>query len=442
MSPISNEARCTSCHAGYGWRDAHFDFSDKSSMDCLVCHDTTGTYDKSPKKAGLPAEDVDLKYVAENVGHTSRQTCGSCHFNGGGGDAIKHADLSRALRQPQRSCDVHMGGYDFRCTTCHETRNHRISGRSSSVPVAEGKVSCRDCHGQRPHAGDKLIDHHLNEHGQHLDCNTCHSPVFAKCQPTKTWWDWSKAGNKQRQPQKGPLGMPDYHVKKGEFKWRQAAKPSYAWFNGHMDRVLLGDKVNPNKEVINITEPVGSRLDPASRITPFKVMKGVQALDATKHHFLVPHLFPRGPEDKTAYWKHFDWAKAFEAGMEEANLPYSGQYQWQETWMYWRMEHEVMPADLALSCAHCHPSLDQEGEKTCNRCHQDKRDVKFKELARKRAEYRKLHYPWEDLQHLQQKSNYLDFEALGYEGDPIIHGGRFTQLPFGDKPQQKEADKP
>jgi hypothetical protein len=71
--------------------------------------------------------------VAKNVGHTSRKTCGDCHFNGGGGEAVKHADLSRQLLQPERNCDVHMGGYDFQCTECHRTRNHKIAGRSSSV---------------------------------------------------------------------------------------------------------------------------------------------------------------------------------------------------------------------------------------------------------------------------------------------------------------------
>jgi hypothetical protein len=30
------------------------------------------------------------------------------------------------------------------------------------------------------------------------------------------------------------------------------------------------------------------------------------------HYLLVPHLYPKGnKEDKTAYWKHRDWQKAF-----------------------------------------------------------------------------------------------------------------------------------
>ena len=53
-SPISNEARCTSCHAGYGWSDKNFHFSDQSNVDCLACHDNTGTYKKFGTDAGHP----------------------------------------------------------------------------------------------------------------------------------------------------------------------------------------------------------------------------------------------------------------------------------------------------------------------------------------------------------------------------------------------------
>ena len=241
----------------------------------------------------MPAKNVDLKKVAENVGHSSRKSCGACHFNGGGGDAIKHADLSRQLLKPSRNCDVHMGGYDFTCAECHTTKNHKIAGRSSSVPVAEGAVNCTDCHSNEPHYCGSLLDAHLNKHSKTIDCNTCHSPVYAKCKPTKTWWDWSKAGNKKRKPKKDKYGQIDYVWKKGEFKWEESAKPTYAWFNGYMNRILIGDKVDINKNIINLTEPIGSINDQSSKITPFKIMKGIQALDSVYKHFLIPHLFPR-----------------------------------------------------------------------------------------------------------------------------------------------------
>ena len=52
----SNESRCTSCHIGYGYDDDDFDFADASNIDCLVCHDLTGTYKKFPTLAGYPVE--------------------------------------------------------------------------------------------------------------------------------------------------------------------------------------------------------------------------------------------------------------------------------------------------------------------------------------------------------------------------------------------------
>ncbi len=88
-----------------------------TKIDCLVCHDRTGTYKKTPTAAGMPDPDVDLVAVAKSVGRTSRKTCGDCHFNGGGGEAVKHADLSRQLLHPERNCDVHMGGFDLPATT-------------------------------------------------------------------------------------------------------------------------------------------------------------------------------------------------------------------------------------------------------------------------------------------------------------------------------------
>ena len=446
LSTISNEARCTSCHAGYGWKDASFDFSKQENIDCLVCHDTTGSYKKAPPAAGMPDPKVDLVYVAKNVGPTSRKTCGVCHFSGGGGEAVKHADMSPELNWPKPNCDVHMGDYDFQCVECHKSQNHQISGRSSSAPVAEGSRACEDCHTATPHYGDTLLDYHLNKHCQTVGCNTCHSPVYSKCAATKVWWDWSSAGDKKRKVNKDKYGKPDYLWKKGNFRWKESAKPSYAWFNGFTTRVILGDTIDEDGgffedgeqltdaqklalKPTNISAPLGSMQDPHSKITPFKVMSGIQPADAKYRYLLVPHLFPYNKEDKLAFWKSTDWQKAFTEGMKKAGLPYSGSYIWARTDMYWRIEHEVMPREQALSCAQCHTSLTEE--KTCNRCHQDKRNIKFRELAQKGTDFAYMHSQGRDVQELIGTTDYIDFKKLGYEGDPILYGGRFKQLPLG-----------
>ena len=158
-------------------------------------------------------------------------------------------------------------------------------------------------------------------------------------------------------------------------------------------------------------------------------MKGIQAFDAKYQYALIPHLFPRDKSDSTAYWKNFDWQKAFTDGMAAADLPYSGTYDWVETWMYWGVEHEVMPASMALSCSQCHASFKEE--KTCDRCHRDNRNVDFKELAHKGTDFSFMESRGRDVGHLIGTTDYIDFKSLGYEGDPIIYGGRFKKLPLG-----------
>jgi hypothetical protein len=38
-----------------------------------------------------------------------------------------------------------------------------------------------------------------------------------------------------------------------------------------------------------------------------------------------------------------------------------------------------------------------------------------------------------DVHHLINTSDYINFKALGYKGDPIVFGGRFKKLPMGYK---------
>ena len=431
----NNWPRCTSCHAGYGWKDKTFDFTDMTKMDCLVCHDTTGTYHKTPKDAGMPDPKVDLIKVAQNVGKPSRKNCGACHFEGGGGDSVKHADMNSTLIQPNRTCDIHMGGYDFKCHNCHKTQDHHIQGRSTSLPVAEGEFTCESCHTDKPHNENDLLDFHLNNHTKTIACNTCHVPLYAKCKPTKTFWDWSQAGNKKRIPKNDKYGKPDYNWKKGEFQWKESAKPEYAWFNGKVERYLLGDTLK-SLDQVKITAPIGSYNDPQSKIHPFKVMRGIQPADPKTRKLLAPHLFGKG-----GYWDSLDWDKSFKSGMESSGLTYSGEYTWIKTEMYWLVNHEVTPKTMALSCATCHSSFKEalsnslfsQTVRTCNRCHQDDRDINFKELVQQGINFQLLYQRGRDSQSLINATDYITFKALGYKGDPIIYGGRFKQLPLGWK---------
>jgi octaheme c-type cytochrome (tetrathionate reductase family) len=186
ISTQSNIAACSSCHAGYGWKDDSFDFASEENVDCLVCHDTTYTYDRNRLREG---RSVNLRLIAGKVGRTSRATCGTCHFRGGGGDAVKHGDLDPSMTVPDMFLDVHMDadGLNFSCSTCHTTDAHMVSG-SRYAPKAKGaaeivvpgkteqsRASCQACHGLRPMKNEKL-----NDHTDRLACTTCHVPAFAR----------------------------------------------------------------------------------------------------------------------------------------------------------------------------------------------------------------------------------------------------------------------
>ncbi|MFN2110690.1 MAG: multiheme c-type cytochrome, partial [Anaerolineae bacterium] len=210
MAVPSNEPRCTSCHVGYGYTDkTFFDTATEVDVDCLVCHDTTGTYQKFPTGAGYPVlgeakefppgsgkiwEPVDLVAIARNVGLPDRDNCGSCHFYGGGGDAVKHGDLDATLSTPDRELDVHMGtdGANLTCANCHAGEGHEIAGR---LYTGEQPVLCEDCHtGENAPHQDSPLGAALTQHSEYIACQTCHIPAFARGQATKMSWDWSTAG--------------------------------------------------------------------------------------------------------------------------------------------------------------------------------------------------------------------------------------------------------
>ncbi len=97
-----NWARCTSCHVGYGWKDDGFlGRARPVDVDCLVCHDGSGTGTRrTPPAPARPTPGVDLLAAARAVGRTTRATCGTCHFKGGGGDGVKHGDLDETMYFP------------------------------------------------------------------------------------------------------------------------------------------------------------------------------------------------------------------------------------------------------------------------------------------------------------------------------------------------------
>lgn len=381
ISVASNYAACTSCHVGYGWKDANFDFSSEENVDCLACHDTTGIYKKPPGLAGNPivkdtemppgsgkiVKGIDITKVAQKVGKSSRDTCGACHFSGGGGDGVKHGDLDSSMAAPDRELDVHMDatGLDFTCATCHKTSSHDVTG-SRYTPTAMDKggahirgkedksspATCVSCHGNGPHKKDAL----LNQHATKIACQTCHIPAFARGGvATKMSWDWSTAGERDAEGKqivrKDEKGRIIYESRKGTFTLGENVIPEYFWFNGDVNYTLVTDKIDKSDDAIRINWLGGSPTDGKSMIWPVKVFRGSQPYDPVNRTLVKPHT---AGDDDTGYWKNLDWKKAIEVGMKDAGLPFSGQVDFVKTEMFWPVTHMVAPKEKALACADCH----------------------------------------------------------------------------------------
>lgn len=355
-----SEGTCNKCHAGYGWADTTFDFNDPLNVDCLACHDNSGKYKKAGGKAGYPAADVDLAFVAQHVGKPMKQNCGSCHFLSGGGNNVKHGDLELALLNTSRDVDVHMGkdGPDMECIECHEAQNHRMLGKLYTVSsMNEDRVECETCHSGQPHTQDII-----NEHTVKVACQTCHIPVYAKVNSTKMFWDWSKAC-KTMDPEyteTDSLGNHVYLAKKGRFVWHRDVTPEYTWFNGTADHYLMGDVVDTSKQPININTLNGSYRDRDSKIIPVKIHRTIQAYDPNTNLLIQPKLWD--PEfGNGALWVDCKeipikdmWGISSKAGMEYVGLPYSGEYSFLNTRMYWPVNHMVSTKEESLQCRDCH----------------------------------------------------------------------------------------
>lgn len=355
LATLGSEQACAKCHAGYGMTSVRtFDFNNPRNVDCLVCHDGSGTYVKGQNRAGYPDPSVNLTKVAQSVGRPTRSNCGTCHFFGGGGNNVKHGDLEQALFEPTRDVDVHMAvdGANMQCVDCHITEKHNIRGKLYSLSsMNRNRVTCEQCHTSTPHADDLL-----NEHTLKVACQTCHIPTYAKVNATMVHWDWSTVGklrNGKPYEEHDADGNPTYKSVKGTFQWGKNLKPEYVWFNGIADHYMVGDRVPKSAQPIPLNQLFGSYSDPDAKIVPVKAMRTRQFYDPVNELLVLPLLFASAP-GQGALWKDFDPKRAAVVGMEARGLPFSGEIDYVDTVSYWHVNHMVAPKEQAVSCNECH----------------------------------------------------------------------------------------
>lgn len=373
---------CLKCHAGYGWNRTKFDHNDKTKIDCLVCH-AAKSYDRSAvgcevDMKGITTGKVNLTEAAKSVGQKpTLKNCGFCHFYGGGGDGVKHAGLDSTMETADRKLDVHMakkekGGAGLLCVDCHKAKEHRISGASSQMAHYDARVNCTDCHSgaKAPHKNskNKAI---LDAHAASVACQTCHIPMLSRGQATKTSWKWSDVGKNLKVDEQ--FDQETFQNRKGSFTWNMNYMPTYAWYNGKIERYMVGDKIKDPKKVLVMTGPVGDIKDKTAKIYPYKTHMGSQPMDSVYKYLSTFQQYQ-------SLWVHFNWEKALKDGAQGEGLPYSGKYQFVNTIAYISAQHQVAPKEDALQCGDCH-------------------------MGAKR----------------------MDWKSLGYKGDPMtIGGGRFA----------------
>lgn len=369
-----NENKCMACHIGYRWEDGRkAQQSKEENVDCLACHADPSAYSKG--LYGNPGPNVDLLASARSVRATTRENCGKCHFDGGGGNGVKHGDLDESLYFPNKALDVHMGGkQNMQCSDCHTTNKHQILGRMLADNIiidAKEQATCTQCHQGVVHR-----DERINKHLTALACQTCHISAIAREEPTKVTWDWSKAGQSGREDDHY-----SYLKIKGEFQYQKNFAPVYLWFNGSNEyRYILGDPIAKSGPTY-INKPAGSIKDATARIFPFKTHTAKQPYDKVNGYLLQPIT-----SGKDGFWTHFDWDQAFKLAEPVTGLKYSGQYGFTETVMYWPTTHMVQGSEAALHCDDCHNTA-----------------------AAKAGSHKQAR---------------LDWNALGYPGDPMQWGGR------------------
>jgi len=327
-------AQCTTCHLPLSGKDESFEFNVAENIDCLVCHEQSGTYKRLPFGNGLPAAEIDLLAAAQSVGKPKSDNCGTCHFSGSGGAMMKSGVMDKSLINPTEEIDYHIGGLGFGCSDCHEVKSHNISSGS--------KVTCENCHDASPHKKELL-----NQHTSSVACQTCHIPTYARTEPAIVSWDWSKAGE-DKDSLIDEFGEETYYKSRGELVWGKNIRPEYYWANGSNDYYELGEK-NDKAKLIELNRPAGKISDPKSKISPFKVVNVKQPYDPVNKYLIIPRI-----DGEEGYSKTFNWVTASEEGMKDLKLGFSGSVDFIETKMYWPIDHMVMSSDNALKCTSCH----------------------------------------------------------------------------------------
>lgn len=333
----ANPTQCLTCHISGNLLDQKFDPTSAVNIDCLVCHDTTGTYKRS---AGRPAQSVDLLLVAKNVGKPTPGNCMTCHGTGEKATGRKiHSGIER---------DIHLqeSGASMNCQSCHPSEGrHAFTRTLTSSPGLKRSTGCAVCHTEAPHKQSRL-----NNHAEIISCKTCHIPKYGIDTPAVFSWNWisnkTEPVFQYNQWTSSPLidGNGIFQAKN--------IQPVYLWDNGTDEVYQRGAKAIAG--VGNVLQQPTPRTS-QSKISPFSVTYGTQLIDAKYRYLISPTLSPNG----TMEFLNNNWNDAAKDGMNKLRLPFSGEAVFTTTVTYRRVNHGSVPAAEALDCMDCHGKLNR-----------------------------------------------------------------------------------
>jgi DmsE family decaheme c-type cytochrome len=205
---LKGDAACTACHdesdgpalLAIG-KTRHGTQTDSRTPTCTSCHGASQAHLRHKGSGKPPKPDVTFGAKSNSTADARNGACQDCHSN----DA-KHSNWEGSIHQARdvtcSACHkVHVAKDPVRdkrsqsevCFACHKEQRNLIN-KPSHHPVAEGKMSCSDCHNPHGSAGPSLMKRnsvtetcytcHMEKRGPFVhnhqpvneDCSTCHNP--------------------------------------------------------------------------------------------------------------------------------------------------------------------------------------------------------------------------------------------------------------------------
>jgi hypothetical protein len=339
---------CSSCHVGRGAEpETTPTVAQLENIDCLICHQEAY---KRKKIDGVMQPDtanmsISMDEAVQTVHKPTRTTCLQCHAKAGGGDAVKRGDLALASAETTDAhYDVHMAitGADLNCQACHVPEYHRFPGKGSDIRPTDLDLdltcASSSCHSSTPHDYSEI-----NRHTAKVACQTCHIPVFGKNaddseadEATEMHRSWQAGSDHSTSPLHPVTAKANDQI------------PLYRHWNRASDNYLLFDEVYEDLETgtYHTSVPDGDVDDWNSKLYPFKYKTSDYPIRTASNQLIAL--------DTSVFFATADAEAATVSGLTNMGFSPSDEYRWVVTDTYQLLNHQVSPADDALTCTACH----------------------------------------------------------------------------------------